>query len=364
MNIRINALACLIGLCLSFNIFAVQTAWKTECVGRFQVSVPGEGEVAVDRLPPPYEGATRFRFSDGSIANRSSSHHLGVVSISEEVPSSVYHDRVKKNDAVIRRDVSEDLHSGSEIARLRANNSKLLKFTAPNVHAWRHQAAYDTYTIWLKMYVGNRIVFHQASSIDTASEADEAAQTFVRNFQPRPLFDLPKGEGVCIPYGFIADDGKPARQVGVTMRLIDHPDVEIFFEDQTAPRPYKTGAKLADAKHLNFFFWEEVAQGTDGIKVLFPGYRSIKLAGFAGIASFVEIKKKDGSLDYGYAAHVAGDHTAATDTPQLMLYVIRTASRAKGKPVSKNELKEMANKIAASIKRRAIVSQPSEILMP
>ena len=100
--------------------------------------------------------------------------------------------------------------------------------------------------------------------------------------------------------------------------------------------------------------WDQQTRSSKKIDLAFPGYRSIKLAERSGTASFVEITRKDGSLDYGYAAVVNGDHTAKTDAPQLMLYVIRNASRAKGKPISKSELKDMAYKIAASIKRREV----------
>ena len=47
---------------------------------------------------------------------------------------------------------------------------------------------------------------------------------------------------------------------------------------------------------------------------------------------------------------VEGDH----DTSSKMFYVISTASRAKGTPVSKDELKDMAEKIMASVKPHAV----------
>lgn len=61
-------------------------------------------------------------------------------------------------------------------------------------------------------------------------------------------------------------------------------------------------------------------------------------------------------LDYGYMAYYKGDPDKPGE-PDLMLSVIRTASRAieAGKtPVTQEELYAMAKKIAASLKRREV----------
>ena len=78
----------------------------------------------------------------------------------------------------------------------------------------------------------------------------------------------------------------------------------------------------------------------------FWGYRSIKMGGQAGKGMFVTIHRYDDSKDYGYIA--------VTESPSQMLYVIRTAARAKGEPVSKDELKDIAEKIMASVKPHAV----------
>ena len=61
-------------------------------------------------------------------------------------------------------------------------------------------------------------------------------------------------------------------------------------------------------------------------------------------------------LDYGYMAYYKGDPDKPGE-PDLMLSVIRTASRAieAGKtPVTQEELYAMAKKIAASLKRSEV----------
>lgn len=73
--------------------------------------------------------------------------------------------------------------------------------------------------------------------------------------------------------------------------------------------------------------------------------------------TFVQFERKDGTQDYGYLAVAPGDPEAKEDAPDLMLYVIRDAKNAKAKgiePVSKEALLEMAQTIAASVKRRPV----------
>lgn len=339
----------------------VPAGWKAECVGRYQVSVPSDVEVAMPTDKAFTEWVSEpYRFSDGSTAGKSRSINSGVILVSKTLDEREFR-RFERSIRSSYNEIKVELQASEfEWERKRAKTYDSFLLNNSTDFATIGMAESQTVGISVYLYRSGRIIAYESTNYPDDQNARKAIAQFDAAFRPRPLYDLPKGEGVCIPYGFIADNGKPGRHVGVTMRLIDHPDVEIFFEDQTAPRPYKTGAKLADSERLNYMFWSLEARKTDGIEVLFPGYRSTTLAGYPGTASFVEIKRKDGTLDYGYAATVAGDYTAAADTPRLTLYVIRTASRTKGKPVSKNELKDMAYKIAASIKRRETIPAPGE----
>lgn len=345
----------LAGLALSIcsTAYAETQSWKTDCVGRFQLSIPGVVEVAEYRPNAKYDVGTRFRFNDGSIAYHSKGYHSGSVHVTEKAPLSDYLERVEKGKAAMLRQKGELASSEYETDRMQAKGTMPVSFSDTNIYGWISQAQ-SSFAVWLDMYKNERIVSFQVSGMASAAEANDAAQEFVRAFRPRPMFNLPKGEGVCIPYGFISDDGKPGRQVGVTMRLIDHPDIEIFFEDRSAvDYGIKQTVQTQERTELSML-WQQQAHSSRKIDLSFGRYHTIKLDGRSGTGSFVEITRKDGTLDYGYAAVVNGDHTAPTDAPQLMFYVIRTASRAKGKPVSKNELKDMAYKIAASIKRREV----------
>jgi hypothetical protein len=88
-----------------------------------------------------------------------------------------------------------------------------------------------------------------------------------------------------------------------------------------------------------------------------PSTRRVKLAGYNGLASFMQLTRDDGGVEYGYLAIVRGDPDAREDTPDLMLYMIRNAERARAKgqePISKEAFIEMAETIAASVKRRPV----------
>ncbi|NYH17876.1 T6SS immunity protein Tli4 family protein [Paraburkholderia bryophila] len=72
------------------------------------------------------------------------------------------------------------------------------------------------------------------------------------NFSSRALYEIPTGAGVCLPYAFVADNDRDSnRQVGVTFRLIDHPDVTVFLLDANAQ---PTDPRLT-SRQKNEFVW-------------------------------------------------------------------------------------------------------------
>ena len=163
---------------------------------------------------------------------------------------------------------------------------------------------------------------------EVKKQIEKQFNSVLNDLRPRPLYSLPTQPGICIPYGFIADDGTASRDIGVTMRLIDHPEVEIFFRD--------TSGTLNDyepKKEIEYFWTIMYQQFTKLTEADFWGYRSIKMGGQAGKGMFVTIHRYDDSIDYGYIAVVSDN----ANLPSQMLYVIRTAARAKGEPVSKDD---------------------------
>jgi hypothetical protein len=59
-------------------------------------------------------------------------------------------------------------------------------------------------------------------------------------FQPRKLYEVPKGPGFCFPYGFIADDGKTAYSIKNSLRFIQTPNVIFTLVVASANDPWDT----------------------------------------------------------------------------------------------------------------------------
>lgn len=63
-------------------------------------------------------------------------------------------------------------------------------------------------------------------------DSEPEVLSLLNRFHTRKLYEVPIGQGFCMPYGFIAgDSGHEKRNMGVTYRLKEHPDVTIFFQD-------------------------------------------------------------------------------------------------------------------------------------
>jgi hypothetical protein len=247
----------------------------------------------------------------------------------------------------------------------------------------------DPYRVASTVYRDGRVYQVDIGMVKGASQenraTDEARRdSFAKNLVTRKTFEIPGPNDVCIPFAYIKDDGKKFRMVGVAMRLLDHPDVEIFFKDMDARNQEPTVAsQFRGSRGQVEYFWSYYGP-TLGTKLdgVLDHYHHIKLGDYTGQYAFASIARpipgNDGyeerdetdsqrksrvtkemnegkvPVDYGFMAYYQGDETKANE-PNLMLYVIRTASRAvaAGKqPVTEAELKTMAMQIAASIKRR------------
>jgi hypothetical protein len=201
------------------------------------------------------------------------------------------------------------------------------------------------------VYKGGRIYSYTDTGSADLTDAKRNFGKISGNFSSRALYEIPTGPGVCLPYAFVADNDKDSnRQVGVTFRLIDHPDVTVFLLDTKAQ---STDPRLT-ARQKNEFVW-----GYDygiGKQIKLHGvmpYHFVALDGREGVATSATITRDDGATDFGYLATVQGDPNASVDTPDLLLLVERTATNAKGKPpVSVERIDEIGKAISASIKRR------------
>jgi hypothetical protein len=352
---------------------AVPAAWKTECIGRYTIGLPSEVEVALH----PTEN-----FSRGGRA-KESAHQFndGVYNIN----ASVYVDGTIE----ISKKINTDLIEKYKLATLKLRNERLevkrnLAADGKSINTdWSRGAA-------VSIFENNRLYIFDSvtngKSKDDLIEAQKRRNIFIKNLSSRALFEVPEKMGLCIPYAFVKDKGDMYRDISVAMRLVDHPDVEIFFKDGNATKGKEnTAPEFKGSRGEVEFFWSYYGPSVGNqLQGTLNHYHDIKLGGYTGKYAFATIarsnqpnepRSKDGEtvddykarvkkeiaedkrpLDYGFMAYYKGD-PSKTDEPDLMLYVIRTASRAvaAGKqPVSEDELKLMALQIAASVKRRPV----------
>ena len=172
------------------------------------------------------------------------------------------------------------------------------------------------------------------------------------SFQLREPFVIPAVAGLCIPYGFVPDDGKAPRDIAVTVRPVDHPEVLITLEEKTVigddPRVSNKGWVI---------YMLHSTYSDDMAKMKQLDQHKQLVAGRAGEMIYARLYRDTGQEDYVYLANAFGSSKAPTDTPTLMLRVERNSALTKNTPISEKDFKKLAERIAASIQRRAVSQQ-------
>jgi len=380
LRVSLLATACLCLNACAKEQNAVTDEWKTECVGRVQMDLPDRVEFALGfdlKQTKKKEGAGArgyFKNGDGT-GEIGYSINEASISVSREGNNS---DFLRHKQSFIK-ERQEDQKKKNGLLDPPPVISNTRKIELPNAFAWSWPNYVDAH-----LFRADRVFIVRVSKYKEEAAFSEARlQYFLANFSPRAIFELPTQQGICFPYGFIKDDGGKPHYVSVAMRLLDHPDVEIVFQETNADKesPDRLSEYKGSRGHVqNFWSFYKPSQGNklDGT---INHYHDVDLGGFTGIYATATIARPidpadttgyrenqeqystrvkremaEGKypLDYGYMAYYKGDPNKPGE-PDLKLSVIRTASRATkvGKtPVTQEELYGMAKKIAASIKRR------------
>ncbi|MDA7086904.1 T6SS immunity protein Tli4 family protein [Pseudomonas sp. SA3-5] len=71
-------------------------------------------------------------------------------------------------------------------------------------------------------------------------DSAERIKALMARFQPRELYEVPTGPGFCLPYGFIADDGKTAYSIKNSLRFTRTPNVIFTLVAASANDPWQT----------------------------------------------------------------------------------------------------------------------------
>ncbi|KJU77285.1 hypothetical protein N619_22670 [Ectopseudomonas oleovorans] len=84
----------------------------------------------------------------------------------------------------------------------------------------------------------NRVYYFSFSK--AGPDSSKRIKALMARFQPRELYEVPKGPGFCFPYGFIADDGKTAYSIKNSLRFTKTPNVIFTLINASANDPWQT----------------------------------------------------------------------------------------------------------------------------
>lgn len=339
---------------------AVPSNWRLECVGRSNVSLPSDVEMAAlsfDSFAEEIGGGSRLsvsQFRDGQLAGWSRISYLnGLLLISNELDAAQIADL--RSLFIKQPELKREQLKKRDTAKSRATVVSDVKVTSPQVMSW----GYASHTLYLHQLQNHFLTTGFTSDSEMYSASNETFDLFAKNASYRQLFSIPRGNGVCLPYAFIGDKGREPREISISYRIKSHPDVMIVLTDASAEDLEDSRSALKTPEDEINDFWSQYEVSRTGKKVsshwLMNSKRTIKLDGRKGVASFVNITRKDDSKDIGYLAVVPGDPQAKLDVPKLRLFVVREGNHARTKgvePIGEKAFLELVEQIAGSVQVR------------
>jgi len=93
------------------------------------------------------------------------------------------------------------------------------------------------------IYRNNRVYAFFMRTAYAQGKGKEAMLDMMSRFRPRELYEVPDESGVCIPYGFIADDGKADYSVKNSLRFTATPNVVFSIVTASPNDPWDTHPK-------------------------------------------------------------------------------------------------------------------------
>ncbi|MCZ8671004.1 T6SS immunity protein Tli4 family protein [Escherichia albertii] len=353
-----KVLLLLLFLLCSYASYADNTIWKNECVGYYQLQLPDNLEVGV--YP-----AERINTKDIKINSIIGTYHQYHGNNIYGPYSIFYYGRYR---VLISNDNVGDFDK-----YINEVKNKLSYFDYKYYFKkYRQDVFYVSYEKSYSLYIYKEhrlyqfMKAHDDITLPITKEylnADSGRLSFLSHFQARDLYEIPPGRGFCLPYGFIANDsGNEERDMAVTYRMKNHPDVMIVFQDASYQSPDMipldsdlNPIKRYDAKDYAKWLWNHIYMlyPEQKRKLLSPSWFSVTMDGRKGSGSFLEVTRKDGNKDYGYLAFVRADPQNSTKEPDLQVFVTSRSDLTEGHPqISPDELKALAEHIVSSVKHR------------
>lgn len=388
--------ACLL---VSFNALSLE--WKSECVGYYQLALPDNLEVALyqveDFVNPikqsEYTGPeikfekNHFFRNDKSVQAQYTEFYYGQykLGVSSQSSTSInwpeYRNKVIADRNVwvkaVRKYRKDNLDQFNESAtsesEFKRKHSYIIKDYTDAFALYENRGYSLTvkkderlYHFWKK---------YQKDTGDKSQTAEKQLQesepeviSLLNRFQSRKLYQIPTAQGFCMPYGFIGgDSGHELRNMAVTYRLKNHPDVTIFFQDLGMKPLAGKEDDLNERDYVKWLWNWNYLLSSVSKELISPKWRHIKMDRRDGLGTFVKATYRDvpvydskghvtnhmNYINYGYVAYVRGNHKARNMEPDLLLYVMQDSRQVKNQPpMDKYDLEKLAEHIVSSIKRR------------
>ncbi|HBD3716502.1 TPA: hypothetical protein KJD76_003600 [Escherichia coli] len=392
----LSASACIL---ISFNAFALE--WKNECVGYYQLELPDTVEVALYPLegfvnpakqseytvPGITFGEEFFSGDNDSVQAQYTEFYYGQYKLGISSQS-----RTSINWSEYRSKVIADREFKVKDAR-QYESRNLERFNEPvtpeQEFKRKHNYIIKDYTDAFALYENRAYslivkkderLYHfwskyQKDTGDKSQTAEKQQQesepevlSLLNRFQSRKLYQVPTVQGFCMPYGFIAgDSGHELRNMGVTYRLKNHPDVTIFFQDLGMKPQAGKEDDLNEKDYVKWLWNWNYLLSSVSKELISPKWRPIKMDGRDGLGTFVKATYRDvpvydykghvtnrlNYINYGYVAYVRGNHKARNLEPDLLLYVMQDSRQVQNRPpMGKDDLEKLAEHIVSSVKRR------------
>lgn len=330
---------------------------KDECVGRSQLSIPFDSDVAtypLSRMKKEIQspgGQQMFQFADGEEASWMTLEYSRQLYISSPLSKNEM-DELKSVFSQQKKSIQKKF-AGSLSKTDREISVSHIALTQNNVKAW---SIADGVTALINVE-NVALLAHFAGNDDLSSNTSDLNK-FLLDFKARKMFDLPRGSGVCLPFGFISDNGSQPGRISVTYRIKAHPDITISLEDVVADATTDSeNSRKPDIKREMNSFWNQYRDIDNGESVKsvwnIPTTRSISLAGQNGEASFVKITRKNRRIDFGYVAITRNNEGNKRKSLRLLVIQNSDYPRSEGIPsLGKDEILNLAETIAKTVKTR------------
>ena len=240
---------------------------RQECLGRLTFTAPEDMQWAVyraDHTPLITEGGghgfTRKVFSSGDAASYDydgltirvsdivdrDTFDGAALSLKEKITRS--QERLKKglNLDIFRLKELPGLGYGQKEILALENEIKKIEQKIPITHVHDYDLGIpDAYFLGghiapdeALLWRNNRV--YSFSFSQAGPDSVERIKALLARFQPRNLYEVPKGPGFCFPYGFIADDGRTAYSIKNSLRFTRTPNVLFTLIAASANDPWQT----------------------------------------------------------------------------------------------------------------------------